>query len=388
VPEAVLAAMMRSAVDLSDPDYLAMIESCFVDIKQVFRTKGKIFMYACNGHGAWEAALVNVLSPGDLVLAPETGQFADRWAAMAGALGLKVEILPGDWRTGIDPNRLEARLAADKAHEIKAILAVQTDTATAITSDIGLVRQAMDAARHPALLLVDAIASLATIDFRMDEWGVDVAVACSQKGLMLPPGLGFTATSKRALEVNKTASMPRNYWDWRARQGEQYYRQFCGTSPEHLLYALRAGLDILYQEGLENVFARHQRLADAVRGAVAVWSQAGALEFNAVNPAERSNGVTTIVVGPAYNGDTVRLACRDQFDLSLGAGLGKLDGKAFRIGHMGWLNEPMVLGALASVEAALTACGVPYRHGGVDAAVASLTGAGAEQARPRIASAG
>jgi alanine-glyoxylate transaminase/serine-glyoxylate transaminase/serine-pyruvate transaminase len=307
---------------------------------------------------------------------------------MGASLGLQVEILPGDWRTGIDPARLEARLAADKAHEIKGVLAVQTDTATAITSDIGAVRRAMDAAGHPALLLVDAIASLATLDFRMDEWGVDVAVGCSQKGLMLPPGLGFTAASKRALKVNETASMPRNYWDWRTRQGEQYYRQFCGTSPEHLLFALRAGLDLLFAEGLENVYARHRRLADAVRAAVAVWSEAGALEFNAVKPSERSDGVTTIVCAPGYNGDTIRLACRDRFDLSLGAGLGKLDGKAFRIGHMGWLNEPMVLGALASVEAALTACGVPYRRGGIDAAVASLTGTEPAEERPRIASAG
>jgi len=390
VPERVLAAMMRPAVDLSDPDYLAMIESCFVDIKRVFKTTGKVFMYACNGHGAWEAALVNVLSPGDLVLAPETGQFAMRWADMGASLGLRIEVLPGDWRTGIDPDRLAARLKADKSHEIKAVLAVQTDTATSLTSDMAMVRRCLDAAGHPALFLCDTIAALATVDFRMDEWGIDVAVACSQKGLMQPPGLGFTAASARALEVNKTSTMPRNYWDWRARQGEQYYRQFCGTSPEHLLYALREALDMLFEEGLDNVFARHRRLANAVRAAVAVWSESGALEFNAVNPAERADGVTTILVGPEYNGDTIRLACRERFDLALGAGLGKLDGKAFRIGHMGYLNEPMVLGALASVEAALTACRVPFRRGGVDAAIGSLTGteAAMDKETPRVARAG
>ena len=386
VPERVLAAMMRPAVDLSDPDYLAMIESCFVDMKRVFKTAGKIFMYACNGHGAWEAALVNVLSPGDLVLAPETGRFAASWAEMGKSLGLDIEVVPGDWRTGIDPNRIEERLRADSDHRIRAILAVQTDTATAITSDIAQLRQAMDAAGHPALLMVDAIASLATIDFRMDEWGVDVAVACSQKGLMQPPGLGFTAASRRALTINQTATMPRNYWDWRTRQGDQYYRQFCGTSPEHLLFALRAALDMLFEEGLENVFARHQRLADAIRAAIAVWAEAGALDFNAADPAERSNGVTTILVSPEYNGDTVRLACRNDFDLSLGAGLGKLEGKAFRIGHMGWLNEPMVLGAVAAVEAALTTCAVPFKRGGVDAAVASLTRSEPAAELPRVAS--
>ncbi len=390
IPEQVLAAMMRPAVDLSDPDYLKMIESCFVDLKRVFKTDSKIFIYACNGHGAWEAALVNVLSPGDLVLAPETGRFAQSWAEMGATLGLDMEVLPGDWRTGIDADVIEERLRADSEHKIKAVLACHTDTATSITSDIPAVRRAIDSAGHSALLMVDTIAALATIDFQMDAWGIDVAVAAGQKGLMQPPGLGFTAASDKALKINETASLPRNYWDWRARQGEEYYQKFCGTSPEHLLFALREALNMLFEEGLDVVFARHQRLATAVRSAIEVWARAGALEFNATNPAERANGVTTIRVDEAYDADAVRLTCRGDFDISLGAGLGKLGGKAFRIGHMGYLNEPMVLGALAGVEASLARCGVPYERGAIDAAIASLNGQNepvASQA-PRMAKAG
>ncbi len=373
VPERVLAAMMRPAVDLSDPDYLEMAKSCFDDLQRVFKTDSKVFIYACNGHGAWEAALVNVLSPGDRILVPEAGQFARGWGAMAETLGIEVEYIPGDWRSAVDPARIEARLKEDKEHAFKAVLAIHTDTATAITSDIAAIRGAIDGAGHPALLMVDTIAALATVDFRMDEWGVDVAVASGQKGLMQPPGLGFTAASEKALRVNETAGLPRNYWDWRLRQAKEYYRAFCGTSPEHLLFAMREALDMLFEEGLDEVFARHQRLAEAVRAAITVWSRGNALSFNAADPAERSNGVTTIRVAEPFNGDDIRLTCRDHFDLSLGAVLGDLSGQAFRIGHMGYLNEPMVLGALASVEAALAVCGVPYEKGGVDAAAQSLT---------------
>jgi alanine-glyoxylate transaminase/serine-glyoxylate transaminase/serine-pyruvate transaminase len=288
---------------------------------------------------------------------------------MAESLGVEVEYIPTDWRSAIDVDQVEARLREDKEHSFKAVLAVHTDTATSTTSDIAAVRRAIDAAGHPALLMVDTIAALATVDFQMDEWGVDVAVAAGQKGLMQPPGLAFTAASEKALRVNETSTMPRNYWDWRQRQAKEYYRAFCGTSPEHLLFAMREALDMILEEGLDAVFARHQRLAEAVRSAIAIWSRGNALSFNATNPAERSNGVTTIRVAEPYNGDDVRITCREHYDLSLGAGLGELSGQAFRIGHMGYLNEPMVLGALASVEAALAVCKVPFERGGVDAAI-------------------
>ncbi|MDP6707241.1 MAG: aminotransferase class V-fold PLP-dependent enzyme, partial [Alphaproteobacteria bacterium] len=289
VPERVLAAMMRPAVDLSDPDYLNMARSCFDDLKRIFKTESKVFIYACNGHGGWEAALVNVLSPGDRVLAPGSGQFSLGWGKMAESLGVEVEYIPSDWRSAIDVDQVEARLREDKEHSFKAVLAVHTDTATSTTSDIAAVRRAIDAAGHPALLMVDTIAALATVDFQMDEWGVDVAVAAGQKGLMQPPGLAFTAASEKALRVNETSTMPRNYWDWRQRQAKEYYRAFCGTSPEHLLFAMREALDMILEEGLDAVFARHQRLAEAVRSAIAIWSRGNALSFNATNPAERSN---------------------------------------------------------------------------------------------------
>ncbi len=378
IPERVLAAMMRPAVDLSDPDYLAMLESCFLDLKKIFKTDGKVFIYNCNGHGAWEAALVNTLSPGDRILVPETGQFALGWGTMAESLGVAIDYIPGDWRSAIDPNRVADKLSADTAHEIKAVLMVHTDTATSITADLAAIREAIDSAGHPALFMVDTIAALATIDFRMDEWGVDVAVAAGQKGLMQPPGLGFNAVSEKALEVGRKATLPRNYWDWQLRMAPEYYRAFCGTSPEHLLFALREAMDMLAEEGLDKTFLRHQRLAQAVREAVTAWSRAGALEFNAVIPAERSDGVTTIRVADGFDGDDVRITCREIFNVSLGAGLGKLSGGAFRIGHMGYLNEPMVLGALAGVEGALKICGVPFGQGGVDAALAYLT-AGIEE---------
>ena len=376
IPDRVLAAMHRPAVDLVDSDFMAVTDSCFDDLARVFRTQSRVFLYASNGHGAWEAALVNLLGEGDLVLVPSTGMFSWAWGQLASDLGAEVEEMEGDWRSAFDPGRIEERLRADRDHRIKAVLAVQTDTATSVTSDIAAVRRALDACRHPALLMADVVASLGTVDFRMDDWGVDVAVAGSQKGLMTPPGLAFTAVSPRALERSRTSGTRRGYWDWQRRMdSEEFYMKFFGTPPEHLVWGLREALDMLFEEGLETAFARHRRLASAVHAAVGVWGAAGALELNAVNPAERATSVTTIRVAKGVDSNRLRVLARDELDVSLGYGLGPLDGKAFRIGHMGWINEPMVLGALGGVEMAMQPCGVPYRKGGVTAAIDTLAAA-------------
>ena len=374
IPDRVLAAMHRPAVDLVDTDFMDVTESCFHDLAKVFRTESRVFLYASNGHGAWEAALANLIGEGDLVLAPTTGMFSWAWGQLATDLGAVVEELDGDWRSAFDPGRIEERLRADPGHRIKAVLAVQTDTATSVTSDIVAVRRALDACGHPALLMADVVASLGTVDFRMDDWGVDVAVAGSQKGLMTPPGIAFTAVSPRALERSRTAGVRRGYWDWGRRiDSDEFYMKFFGTPPEHLIWGLREALDMLFEEGLDTAFARHRRLAHAVHAAVETWGEAGALELNAVNPAERAASVTTIRVAEGVDANRLRLLARDQLDVSLGYGLGPLDGKAFRIGHMGWINEPMVLGALGGVEMALQACDIPYCKGGVTAAIDTLT---------------
>lgn len=373
VPDRVLRAMQRPAVELSTAGFVEVCRSCFDDLRKVFRTSGEVFIYAANGHGAWEAAVVNVLSPGDRVLVIETGHFAMHWAALAESLGVTVEVLAGDWRHAVDEGLLEARLRADQAQEIKAVMAVHTDTATAVTSDLTGIRRALDAADHPALLLVDAVASLATTDFRMDAWGVDVAVAAAQKGLMTPPGLSFVAAGPKALAAADSAGLARNYWDWRARSGDMYYQWFMGTAPEHLIYALRAALDMLEEEGLEQTFARHARLAEAVRSAVRTWGQEGALELNCVESNRCANGVTTVRLAEGHDARTVIRVCAERFDVSLGGGLGRLDGRCFRIAHMGWINEPMIFGALASVEATLRLLGIPHRGGGVNAAIARLS---------------
>ena len=372
IPDRLLRAMHRPAVDFSGPVFTALARSCFEDLKPIFRCSGPVFIYAASGHGAWEAALANTLSPGDRVIVPETGNFSASWSRMAEALGIVVDYLPGDWRHGIDPSAVEARLVEDKARAVKAVLMVHTDTATGVTSDVPAVRRAIDNAGHPALFMVDTIASLGTIEFRMDDWQVDVAVGASQKGLMLPPGLSFTAVSEKAIHVGRQTRMPRNYWDWRERLTEEQYIRFCGTAPEHLIYGLREAIDMVMEEGLEAIFARHQRLADAVRRAVGVWGDDGGVSFNALVPAERANSVTTVLVPDGFDGEQVRTVCRERFCVSLGGGLARLQGRAFRIGHMGDLNEPMILGALAGVEAGLQVCGISYRSGGVTAAIDAL----------------
>jgi alanine-glyoxylate transaminase/serine-glyoxylate transaminase/serine-pyruvate transaminase len=365
--------MMRAAVDLNDPDFMAMALSCFGDLKKVFRTEHNVYIYSANGHGAWEAALVNVLSVGDRVLVPETGHFSFNWSAMAESLGLEVDYVESDWRRALDPALVEERLRADSEHRIKAVLLVHTDTATSVTSDIPAIRKAIDAAGHPALLMVDTIASLATVAFEFDAWGIDVAIAASQKGLMQPPGLAFNAVSPKAMKAAEQATLPRNYWDWQRRHGREFYSHFCGTAPEHQLFALREALDMVLEEGMNAIVARHERLSKAVHSAVEVWANAGALSFNAVVPAERANSVTTILVDEAYDATVLRETCGTRFNVSLGAGYGRLQGRAFRIGHMGYLNEPMILGALASIESSLALCGIPHGKGGTQAAIDSLS---------------
>ena len=363
IPERVLAAMQRQAVELGAPAFVELSRSCLEDLKAVFKTSGSVFAYAANGHGVWEAALANTLAPGDRILVPETGMFSTAWAEMAAALQINVEHIPGDWRHGVDAGQVEERLRADKSHQFKAVLLIHTDTATGLCSDVAAVRQALNQARHPALLMVDAVASLAASDFRMDDWGVDVAVGASQKALMSPPGLGFTVAGSRALEIAASGGAPRYYWDWQRRLSGPSYMWFCGTAPEHLLFALRESLDLIFEEGLEASFARHQYLADCVRAAIHAWSEAGALELNALWEEEQSNSVSTIRVAEGYDAEALIQTCRDRFNVSVGRGLGKLEGTAFRIGHMGDINAPLLLGGLASIESALQICNIPFSSG-------------------------
>lgn len=369
IPERVLNAMSRPAVDFSGPEFIDIAMTCFRDLKWVFRTEGDVFIYAANGHAAWEAAMVNTLSAGDTILVPETGHFSTGWGETSAALGLKVKTVASDWRRAIDPAAVEEALRADTGHAIKAVLMVHTDTATGVTSDIRALRAAIDAAGHPALFMVDAIASLATTELNMDEWGIDVVVAASQKGLMCPPGVALVAAGEKAMQAHAGATLPRRYWDWTDRTAKEHYRKFCGTAPEHTIFALREALTMLQEETLDGVFARHARLAEAVRLCVGKWCEGGALQFNAVNPDERSDAVTTILLPANVSTETMRAMCRDNFSVAVGGGLGKLIGKAFRIGHMGDMNEPMILGCLASVEAALKRLDVPLGAGGVQAAI-------------------
>ncbi len=369
VPDEVLRAMHRPAVDIYSGGLIDVTTSLLADLKRVFRTGGRTYMYAANGHGAWEAALCNVLSRGDKVLVLESGLFALVWGGMAEKLGVEVEALKGDGRRAVRPDDVEERLRADKAHEIKAVLVVQIDTASGVVNDIPAIGGAIRAAGHPALFMVDAVASLATMPFEMDAWGIDVTVSGSQKGLMTPPGLGLVAASERAFALHKTASLNTPYWDWGFREGEEHYQKYCGTPPEHLVFALRQALDMLFAEGLEAAFERHRLLAEAVRRAVAVWSEGQALAFNISNPHERANSVTTVLWqregGPRPLVDYAREKC----GVVLGVGIGGLSGKAFRIAHMGHVNAPMVLGTLGVVEAGLAALGIPHGRGGVQAAI-------------------
>lgn len=368
VPDAVLAAMQRPAVDIYAGPMVALTDTLLADLSRIFGTAGRSYIYISNGHGAWEAALTNVLSRGDKVLVLESGRFALGWGEAARMLGAEVEVLPGDFTRAVRPEAVEARLKADRKGEIKALLVAQVDTASGVVNDIPAIAAARRAAGHEALLMVDAVASLGCMPFEMDAWGIDVAMSGSQKGLMTPPGLGFVAAGSRAREAHRRAGMRTPYWDWTAREGEIHYQKYAGTPPEHLLFALRAALDMLFAEGLENVFRRHRLLAEATRRAAARWAEGQALAFNIAEPAERSDTVTTVCV--RGDGAAQRLAdfCNNRCGVVLGIGLGPLAGKAFRIAHMGHVNAPMILGTLGVVELALHALGIPHGAGGLQAA--------------------
>jgi len=369
VPDDVLAAMHRAAVDIYSGPLLDITASCLADLQKLFRTRGQTYIYIANGHGGWEAALCNLFSRGDKALVLESGLFAAVWGRMAEGLGMRVELLPGDWRRAVDPVALEARLRRDKAGEIKAILTVQVDTASGAVNDIPAIRKAMDAAGHGALLAVDAIASLGTMPFEMDAWGVDVAVTGSQKGLMLPPGLSFIAANDKARAVHQSAGLRTPYWDWTGREGPEHYQKYCGTPPEHMLFGLRKSLDMLFEEGLDKAIERHRLLAEAVRRAIAVWSQGGALELNVLEPKERANSVTTVVMKDGHDPKPLLDYCAEKCGVVVGIGIGALNGKALRIAHMGHVNAPMVLGTVAVVETGLVALGIPHGKGGVQAAI-------------------
>jgi alanine-glyoxylate transaminase/serine-glyoxylate transaminase/serine-pyruvate transaminase len=372
IPDVVLAAMQRPAVDIYSGPLLKLTDSLLADVSKIFRTEGRSYIYIANGHGAWEGALTNVLSRGDKVLVLESGRFAIGWGEAAKMLGCEVEILPGDFRRAVKPEAVEKRLKADAKGEIKAILVAQIDTASGVINDIEAIGKAVRAAGHSALLMVDAVASLGCVPFEMDAWGVDVAMAGSQKGLMTPPGLGFVAAGPRARAVHKSANLRSPYWDWSFRDGDLHYHKYCGTPPEHLLFALRAALDLIFAEGLENVFHRHRLLAEATRRAVGTWGEGQSIGFNVSEPEERSDTVTAIVTRNGESAQPLVDYCRDKCGVVLGRALGQSEGKGFRIAHMGHINAPMILGTLSVVEMGLAALGMPHGKGGVQAAVEFL----------------
>ena len=379
VPERVLRAIDRAVIDHRGPDFGKLGLRVLEDVKKVFKTKGPVAIYSSSGTGAWEAALVNALSPGDGVLMYEVGHFTMLWLEIAKRFKLKAEIVAGDWRNGVKADVVEERLRADKAHAIKAVCVVHNETSTGIASNVAAVRKAMDSAKHPALLMVDTISSLGSIDYRHDEWGVDVTVGGSQKGLMLPPGLGFNAIGEKALAAHKTAGLPRSYWDWSGMLESNKSGYFPYTPSINLLYGLEEALKMLFEEGLDAVFARHKRLAEATRRAAQAWG----LENQCVNPAEYSSSLTAIRVPDGFDADELRRVALEHFDVSLGTGLSKVKGKVFRIGHLGDMNELMLLGALSGVEMALAIAGIPFQRGGVDAALDFFAKAAA--GKPKLA---
>jgi len=365
VPDRVLRAIAQPTIDHRGPAFARLAREAIDGLARVFQTSGAVVIYPSSGTGAWEASLVNTLSPGDKVLMFETGHFATLWKAMASRLGLAVEFVPGDWRHGVDPDVVTTRLAGDRTRSIKAIAVVHNETSTGVTSRVPGIRRALDAANHPALLLVDTISSLGSIDYRHDEWGVDVTVGCSQKGLMLPPGLGFHAISAKAIAAAKTAALPRSYWDWEPMLKDNASGFFPYTPATNLLYGLREATAMLQEEGLPNVFARHARHGEATRRAVRAWG----LELLAANPCEYSNALTAVLVPPGQDADRLRQTILDRFDMSLGTGLGRLKGKIFRVGHLGDFNDLMLAGTLSGVEMGLASAGVPFRPGGVTSAL-------------------
>jgi alanine-glyoxylate transaminase/serine-glyoxylate transaminase/serine-pyruvate transaminase len=377
VPDGVLRAIDYPTIDHRGPEFAQLGKKVLAEIKLVFQTKNPVVIYSASGTGAWEAALVNTLSPGDRVLMVETGQFATLWKKMADQLGLQAEFIPGDWRSGVDAAQVGARLAEDKAHGIKAVCVVHNETSTGVTSNIAALRRAIDAANHPALLMVDTISGLASIDYRHDEWGVDVTVSGSQKGLMLPPGLGFNAVSDKALAAQKTAKFPRTYWGWNEIIEANKAGYWPTTPSTNLLYGLSAALDQLLAEGLPNVFARHHRHGEATRAAVRAWG----LEILCRNPAEYSDALTAVMMPAGMDADALRTLIHARFNMSLGTGLGKVKGKVFRIGHLGDFNDLTLMGTLSGVEMGLAEFGVPLKASGVLAAQEALRASGRQEVK-------
>jgi len=368
VPDRILSAIGQQTIDHRGPDFAKVGKRALDGMRSIFKTEENVFIYPASGTGAWEAALVNTLSPGDRVLMFETGHFATLWKKLAEKLGLKAEFIQGDWRGGADPDQIEAYLAEDKTHEIKAVCVVHNETSTGSVSPIAAVRQAIDNAGHPALYMVDTISGLASLDYQHDAWGVDVTVSGSQKGLMLPPGLSFNAVSKKAMTANKTAKLQRSYWDWAEMVGPNKTGYFPYTPATNLLYGLNEAVDMLHEEGLENVFARHKRHAAAARAAVAKWG----LETLCATQGQESAVLTAVVMPDGHSADAFRAVTLEHYDISLGNGLSKVKDKVFRIGHLGDFNDLMLLATLAGVEMGLAKSNVPHTQGGVQAAMKML----------------
>lgn len=369
IPDRVLRAMSYPTIDHRGPDFAEIAKRVLDRIKRIFKTTQPVVMYPASGTGAWEAAIVNTLNPGDKILMFETGQFSYLWAEQAKKFSLVVDFVPGDWRHGADPKIVEQKLSEDKGHKIKALLVLHNETATGIVSNIGKIRKAMDSAKHPALLLVDTISSLASIDYRHDEWKVDVTIAGSQKGLLLPPGLSFNAISQKALDAYSKSTMQKAYWDWKPMLENNKNGFFPYTPSTNLIFGLDEALNILMEEGLENIFKRHARLAEATRIAVKAWG----LEILAKNPEEYSNTITAVLLPDGYDADNLRKMILDDFNMSLGMGLNKIKGKVFRIGHLGDFNDLMLAGVLAGVEMGLKKNKIPYKSGGLMSAIDYLS---------------
>jgi alanine-glyoxylate transaminase/serine-glyoxylate transaminase/serine-pyruvate transaminase len=360
--------MDRPVIDHRGPEFATLANETLENIRPIFQTTGPVVMYPASGTGAWEASIVNTLSPGDRILMFETGHFSQLWLQVAERFGIKVDYVPGNWRRGVDPSQVEAQLSSDHSRALKAVMVVHNETSTGVSSRISEIRHAMNQTGHPALLIVDTISSLASMDYQHDEWGVDVTIAGSQKGLMLPPGLSFNAISDKAIFANKTATLPRSYWDWQEMLRPNRAGFFPFTPATNLLYGLREALVMLHEEGLANVFRRHKRHAEATRAAVKAWG----LDIVCEEPREYSNSVTAVYMPPGHDADVLRKVILDNFDMSLGAGLSKLAGRVFRIGHLGSLNDLMLAGTLSGVEMGLRLAGVPHNEGGVMAALDRL----------------
>jgi alanine-glyoxylate transaminase/serine-glyoxylate transaminase/serine-pyruvate transaminase len=373
IPDSILHAVAHHAVDFHDPNFMKMYDACVDGVKRVLKTKQYMFMYTGSGHAAWEAALVNLFSAGDTLLIPETGNFSESWGRMAKNLGLLVQtVATPDWRRGVEMSAVKAAITEDKQHKIKAVCVVHNETSTGMYLPVEQIRAAIDEAKHPALLLVDTISSLGSLDFRMDGWGVDCVVGASQKGLMLPTGMSFTGVSEKAMDAHGASTLPKHYLSWTVMQGRKQ-QSFVGTVPVNFFFGLKESLRLLLDdEGLDDVFARHARLGEAVRRCVRHWSGNNGPQVYCTNPARESNSVTAVLMPEGHNAEAVRKTTKEKFNVSLGGGLSKLNGQVFRIGHMGDLNEPMVLGTLASIEMALRVNGVPHAAGGVNAAIEYL----------------